>query len=148
MKKTIIAAVAVFVAAVVFYIAYDAIFDSKCADAPERPAKVPENAEWRGCKSGNWIELVEIKRGEGAYPTDTLRIRVYEDKTGDLIIDADFSCAGHCFVTSFNQDSVLPHIEYFEGTRIYFDFFTAGHNAFYSARFPVYGGKIQERLGK
>ena len=60
----------------------------------ERPVNVPVSAVWQGgCDGGNWMELVDIK-------DDTIRLRIYRDWNGELILDADF--------VSENCNDLLP----------------------------------------
>ena len=78
----------------------------------ERPANVPVSAIWKGgCDGGNWLELVDIK-------DDTIRLRIYRDWNGELILDADFvseNCKDlHLTVANWNE-----YIDYFDGTKIY-----------------------------
>lgn len=78
----------------------------------KRPTNVPVSAVWKGgCDGGNWMELVDIK-------DDTIRLRIYRDWNGELILDADFvseNCKNlHPTVANWNK-----YIDYFDGTKIY-----------------------------
>jgi len=78
----------------------------------EKPANVPVSAVWKGgCDGGNWVELVDIK-------ADTIRLRIYRDWNGDLILDADF-VSENCNNLQLTKENWNEFISDFDGTKIY-----------------------------
>ena len=78
----------------------------------EKPANVPVSAVWKGgCDGGNWVELVDIK-------ADTIRLRIYRDWNGDLILDADF-VSENCNNLQLTKENWNEFISYFDGKKIY-----------------------------
>ena len=78
----------------------------------ERPVNVPVSAVWQGgCDGGNWMELVDIK-------DDTIRLRIYRDWNGELILDADF-VSENCNDLLLTKTNWSEYIDYFDGTKIY-----------------------------
>lgn len=60
------------------------LFYPRPCEPPSKPPLVPRNAVWKGgCDGGNWIELA-------SWSIDTVRLRIYRDWNGELILDADF----------------------------------------------------------
>ena len=78
----------------------------------KRPVNVPVSAVWKGgCDGGNWMELVDIK-------DDTIRLRIFRDWNGKLILDADFVYE-NCDDLQLTETNWSKKIEYFDGTKIY-----------------------------
>ena len=78
----------------------------------ERPVNVPVSAVWQGgCDGGNWMELVDIK-------DDTIRLRIYRDWNGKLILDADF-VSENSNGLPLTKTNWSEYIDYFDGTKIY-----------------------------
>lgn len=78
----------------------------------KKPSKVPDSAVWiGGCDGGNWVELVNIK-------ADTIRLRIYRDWDGELILDADY-VPHNCNNLFFTEADWEKHFNYFDGTKFY-----------------------------
>lgn len=78
----------------------------------ERPVNVPISAVWQcGCDGGNWMKLVDIR-------DDTIRLRIYRDWNGKLILDADF-VSENCNDLPLTKTNWSEYVDYFDGTKIY-----------------------------
>lgn len=87
------------------------LFNRPC-EQWEKPANVPVSAVWKGgCDGGNWVELVDVK-------ADTIRLRIYRDWNGDLILDADF-VSENCNNLQLTKENWNEFISYFDGKKIY-----------------------------
>lgn len=87
------------------------LFKNSC-EPWERPKQVPLSAIWKGgCDGGNWIELVDIR-------TDTIRLRIYRDWNGELILDADF-VSENCDDLQLTKTNWNKNIDFFDGIAIY-----------------------------
>lgn len=70
---------------------------------PRKPKKVPQAAVWKGsCAGGNWIELVAIQEKR-------MRFRIYEDRRGKLLLDADFEHRD-CNGVRLTESSWMNHV--------------------------------------
>lgn len=100
-----------------------------------RPEKVPCTAIWKGGHDGGyWIELVNIR-------TDTIRFRIYNEWSGELILDADFvpNCNNNLHLTKSNWSY---YIDFFDGINIYCKNRTKNSYLQLTSIFPTYyGGK-------
>lgn len=87
------------------------LFNRPC-EQWEKPANVPVSTVWKGgCDGGNWVELVDVK-------ADTIRLRIYRDWNGDLILDADF-VSENCNNLQLTKENWNEFISYFDGKKIY-----------------------------
>jgi len=87
------------------------LFNRPC-EQWEKPSNVPVSAVWKGgCDGGNWVELVDVK-------ADTIRLRIYRDWNGDLILDADF-VSENCNNLQLTEENWNEFISYFDGKKIY-----------------------------
>lgn len=87
----------------------------------EKPQNVPEAAKWYGgCDGGNWIELVRIKG-------DTIRLRIYHDTTGDLIIDSDF-LPPKDYQLHLTTSNWHKYIGFFDGSKLITDVIKENNN--------------------
>lgn len=74
----------------------------------KRPKNVPISAIWKGhFDGGSWLELVEIKK-------DTIRLRIYRDWNGDLLLDADFVTENGSNL-QWTKDNWSEYISFFDG---------------------------------
>ena len=81
--KILILLIGVIFIFLIFYVTTIISIGEGC-DPPDKPAKVPVDAIWKGdCDGGYWVELVKLQK-------DKVRFRIYRDWNGDLIYDADF----------------------------------------------------------
>ncbi len=97
----------------------------------EKPANVPISAVWKGgCDGGNWVELVDIK-------ADTIRLRIYRDWNGDLILDADF-VSENCNNLHLTKENWNEFVSYFDGIKIYSNIQSDSSYCRFSPVFPVY----------
>ncbi len=70
------------------------IFDSAeiPCDPPEKVEGVPKKASWGGgCDGGFWFELVKLNKNSA-----NLRVRIYSENDGELVLDSDFKRATGC----------------------------------------------------
>ena len=98
---------------------------------PERPANVPVSSIWKGgLDGGNWYEFVEMKE-------DTIRIRIFNDWNGSLILDADFVPESRSNIHPTEQDW-KESINCFDGNSINCRF--QNNNVYYKLVpvFPAY----------
>ena len=78
-------------------------------NGPQKPNKVPETAKWiGGFDGGAWFEIVNIDTNKMIY-----RFRIYDDRKGDLIEDADF-ITDKCNVRYALSDSIINNINYYD----------------------------------
>lgn len=78
----------------------------------DRPENIPCTAIWKGGHDGGcWIELVNIR-------TDTIRFRIFNEWSGELILDADFvpNSNNNLHLTKSNWSS---YVDFFDGINIY-----------------------------
>ncbi|MGL5317376.1 MAG: hypothetical protein ACRC9Q_01545 [Bacteroidales bacterium] len=106
-------------------------FNQPC-DPPVKPDKVPVSAVWKGgCDGGYWVEFVEI-RG------DTIRLRLYTDWSGELVVDADY-VSGNSENIYLSNDNWSDIISFFDGSIIYSTVMKSnGHYCTFEPIYPVY----------
>lgn len=81
---------------------------------PERLPNIPKTAVWSGgIDGGEWFELVKINKKKKTY-----RIKVYNDGTGDLIIDANFVIEDGCSNKYPLNKDILNYLFYYETENI------------------------------
>lgn len=106
-------------------------FNKPC-DPPVKSGNVPVSAVWKGgCDGGNWVEFVET-RG------DTIRLRLYTDWSGELIVDADY-VSGNCESIHLSNDNWSDIISFFDGSIVYSTVIKSkGHYCTFEPVYPVY----------
>ena len=97
----------------------------------ERPVNVPVSAVWKGgCDGGNWMDLVDIK-------DDTIRLRIFRDWNGELLLDADF-VPEKCNDLPLTKTNWSEFIDYFDGTKIYINYQGGSSSCQLIPIFPAY----------
>lgn len=106
------------------------LFNRPC-EQWEKPANVPVSAVWKGgCDGGNWVELVDVE-------ADTIRLRIYRDWNGDLILDADF-VSENCINLQLTKENWNEFISYFDGKKIYIKIQSDSSYCRFVPVFPAY----------
>ena len=103
-------------------------------DTPNKLANITKAAIWRGgVDEGFWFDLVEF------YPNqkNKVRLRIYNDYNGSLVLDADFTANSDCKIK--NGKDLLEKIIYFE-----FDKLVLSNGCVFEVVYPAYGGSFWE----
>ncbi len=133
MKTKLLYFIGIIIIGIILFITW--LFKQPCKQW-EKPANVPISAVWKGgCDGGNWVELVDIK-------TDTIRLRIYRDWSGELILDADF-VSKNCNNLHLTKANWNKYIDYFDGTKIYSKIQL---NSSYCQLIPVFPAYYEEKI--
>jgi|GEM_PF-2719937 len=85
------------------------------------PANIEQKAKWIGGKDGgNWYYISEV------FPENAFRIKVYNDKSGELEADAIFKLNPDCYSKKIDSILLLNKITGYDGMHIFLDFVQNG----------------------
>lgn len=102
-------------------------------NSPKKLANIPESAIWSGgVDEGFWFELVELYQDH-----KKVRIRIYNDYDGNMVLDADFTPISDCKIK--DESELLNKINYFEFKKI-----ILLDGCELDAIYPAYGGAFWE----
>jgi hypothetical protein len=112
------------------------LFDQPCGKW-ERPSNVPVSAVWIGGRDGgNWVEFVDIR-------ADTIRFRIYYDRMGDLIFDANFIYE-NCSDFQLTQANWSEYIVGFDGNNLETCIKSKSDSSRYCQLIPVFPAYYEE----
>ncbi len=118
-----------FVAIIVFW----AMVRVPNKDSPKKLSSIPDSAVWRGgVDEGFWFELVEVYSSSN----DKVRVRIYNDYNGGMVLDADFIGISDC---NIKEEEFIEKINYFEFKKI-----VLLDGCEFNAIYPAYGGCFWE----
>lgn len=102
MKRIFIALFTVLTIAVVIWL----LARTPCNSSPQRPSSVPRAAVWRGeVDEGFWFAVAGIDTAKGI-----VRLRIYADYNGELVMDANYKEQDNCLIRPFSSEHILAEI--------------------------------------
>ena len=81
--------------------------------APDRLATIPDKAVWvGGADGGNWYELSKV------VSNNTFKIKIYNDFSGDTIIDTTFVLNPDCLLKEIDSLTLIKNFNFFDGSKV------------------------------
>lgn len=145
MKRFVLILVFVLMLIVVGLGYFDHYYSNMECEEPQRVGQVPASALWiGGCDGGYWIDFVGQK-------DDRCRFRIYQDWSGDLLMDADFVREGDDQSICLTKENWKEHfVEYDDFKNDTFSYVLIkardGAECELKISFPPYGGDDWEVL--
>ncbi|MEJ0105419.1 MAG: hypothetical protein WDO19_23935 [Bacteroidota bacterium] len=80
---------------------------------PERPANIPQQAEWvGGADGGNWYQVTKV------ISKNAFKIKIYNDGNGELEIDTTFILNSDCAFREIDSLTLTKRFNFFDGKEI------------------------------
>jgi hypothetical protein len=108
-SKTIIVLFIVLIT-ILFVVNY---FTDSVTKPPKRLANIPKQAEWvGGVDGGNWYQIKKV------ISKNTFNIKVYNEKTGEIEVDAVFVLNPNCPFKEIDSMLLIKSINGYDGEKI------------------------------
>ncbi|HMF73815.1 MAG TPA: hypothetical protein VK616_20180, partial [Flavitalea sp.] len=92
---------------------------------PKRPPIVPSEAEWvGGVDGGSWYQIIKV------VSSNTFRIKIYNENSGDLEIDTAFVLNPTCSLKEIDSMTLVKSINGYDGEKILLTIPESGSNFF------------------
>jgi hypothetical protein len=113
MKKNLIVILVIFIAAfVIFYF----LMSNRKITPLERQSNIPTQARWvGGADGGTWFEIIK------ALPDSSFRIKLYNDYSGEIIVDTIFVLSNECSSSKIDSTTLIKKIRSYDGENILLD---------------------------
>lgn len=88
-------------------------FTNPVTKPPKRLPNIPKQAEWvGGVDGGNWYQIIKV------ISKNTFNIKIYNEKTGEIEIDAVFILNPDCPFKEIDSTLLIRSINGYDGEKI------------------------------
>lgn len=110
MKSKTIIALSIVLITILFMVNY---FTNPVTKPPKRLPNIPKQAEWvGGVDGGNWYQIIKV------ISKNTFNIKIYNEKTGEIEIDAVFILNPDCPFKEIDSTLLIRSINGYDGEKI------------------------------